>query len=147
MHDVLDAGLGQLAHQRLPALRLDADRHVVQAAEHLGVGPDVEAGKVEERDQVPVADVEEEVRRPWVVAVLDQLGQREAEDVDIFLGDYDAQSLATVYGYKEGWGALGPELADDLLRLMAPGGMQSESKSIEQGEGEKDDPRGTDTGD
>jgi glutamate synthase domain-containing protein 2 len=69
------------------------------------------------------------------------------EDVDIFLGDYDAQSLATVYGYKEGWGALGPELADDLLRLMAPGGMQSESKSIEEGEGEKDDPRGTDTGD
>ncbi len=30
---------------------------------------------------------------------------------------------------------------------MAPGGMQSESKSIEEGEGEKDDPRGTDTGD
>ena len=63
------------------------------------------------------------------------------------LGDYDAQPLSTVYGYKEGWGALGPELADDLLRLMAPGGMQSESKSIEQGEGEKDDPRGVDTGD
>ena len=69
------------------------------------------------------------------------------DDVDIFLGDYDASSLAAVYGYKEGWGALSPELADDLLRLMAPGGMQSESKSIEEGEGEKDDPRGTDTGD
>ena len=60
---------------------------------------------------------------------------------------FDASSLAAVYGYKEGWGALSPELADDLLRLMAPGGMQSESTSIEEGEGEKDDPRGTDTGD
>jgi hypothetical protein len=30
---------------------------------------------------------------------------------------------------------------------MSPGGMRAESRSIEQGEGEKDDPRGTDTGD
>ena len=37
-----------------------------------------------------------------------------AEDVDIFRGDYEARSLAGVYGYKDGWGALGPELADEL---------------------------------
>ena len=31
-----------------------------------------------------------------------------AEDVDIFSGDYEARSLRAVYGYKEGWGTLGP---------------------------------------
>jgi hypothetical protein len=54
---------------------------VVQAAEHLGVRADVQAGEVEEGEQVAVADVEEEVRGAGVVAVLDQLGQREAEHV------------------------------------------------------------------
>ena len=44
-------------------------------------GPDVQAGEVEEGQQVAVADVEEEVRGAGVVAVLDQLGQREAEHV------------------------------------------------------------------
>jgi len=52
---------------------------VVQSAEDLLVWPDVQSGEVEEGDQVAVADVEEEVRRPGVVAVLDQLGQRELE--------------------------------------------------------------------
>src|SRR3712207_8111544 len=52
-----------------------ADGHVVQAAEDLGVRADVQAGEVEEGEQVAVADVEEEVRGPGVVAVLDQLGQ------------------------------------------------------------------------
>jgi hypothetical protein len=69
------------------------------------------------------------------------------EDVDIFRGDYEARSLRTVYGYQEGWGQLGPELTQDLHRLMAPGGMQGESRSIEAGEGEKQNKRGTDTGD
>jgi hypothetical protein len=49
--------------------------------EDFGVRPDVQTGKVEERQQVLVADVEEEVRGPRVVAVLDQLGEREAEQV------------------------------------------------------------------
>ncbi|TQK69411.1 FMN-binding glutamate synthase family protein [Nocardioides sp. SLBN-35] len=39
-------------------------------------------------------------------------------DVDIFNGDYDARSLASVYGYKDGWGELGPELREQVLRLM-----------------------------
>ncbi|AIY18917.1 FMN-binding glutamate synthase family protein [Pimelobacter simplex] len=39
-------------------------------------------------------------------------------DVDIFNGDYDARSLASVYGYKEGWGELGPELREQVRRLM-----------------------------
>jgi hypothetical protein len=38
VHHVLDTGVGELGDQRLPALRLDADGHVVQAAEHRG-GP------------------------------------------------------------------------------------------------------------
>src|SRR3954470_20991670 len=81
VHGVLDAGVGEPLYQLAPALRVDADRHVVQAAEHLGVRADVQAGEVEERDEVAVADVEEEMRGARVVAVLNQLGQREAEYV------------------------------------------------------------------
>ena len=79
--DVLDTGLVEPPTRCVPALGLDRDRHVVQPAEHLGVRPDVEAREVEEGEQVAVADVEEEVRRAGVVAVLDQLGQREPEHV------------------------------------------------------------------
>ncbi|MBM0127848.1 FMN-binding glutamate synthase family protein [Pimelobacter simplex] len=39
-------------------------------------------------------------------------------DVDIFQGDYDARSLASVYGYKDGWGELGPQLSEQVVRLM-----------------------------
>lgn len=70
-----------------------------------------------------------------------------ADDVDIFRGDYDAQSLRAVYGYKDGWGQLGPKLAEGITQLMQPGGMQAETRSIEEGEGEKHRTRGTDTGD
>src|SRR3954468_22460826 len=79
--DVLHPGVGEPLHQLAPALRVDADGHVVQPAEHLGVGADVQAGEVEEGDEVAVANVEEEVRGAGVVAVLDELGQREAEHV------------------------------------------------------------------
>ena len=57
------------------------DREVLQPAEHLGVGPEVEAGEVEERERVAVADVEEEVRGAAVVAVLEHVGERELEQV------------------------------------------------------------------
>jgi hypothetical protein len=43
-----------------------------------------------------------------------------ANDVDIFCGDYEARSLAAVYGYKDGWGELGPELAEEITSLMHP---------------------------
>src|SRR3954469_3068856 len=81
VHGVLHPGVGEPLHQLLPVLGVDADRHVVQAAEHLGVRADVQAREVEERDEVAVADVEEEMRGPRVVAVLDQLGQRESQHV------------------------------------------------------------------
>src|SRR3954464_11742699 len=61
-HGVLHPGVGEPLHQLLPVLGVDADRHVVQAAEHLGVRADVQAREVEERDEVAVADVEEEMR-------------------------------------------------------------------------------------
>ncbi|MBM9458409.1 FMN-binding glutamate synthase family protein [Nocardioides sp. zg-536] len=41
-------------------------------------------------------------------------------DVDIFNGDYEARSLSSVYGYKDGWGELGPQLRDEVTRLMHP---------------------------
>jgi glutamate synthase domain-containing protein 2 len=43
-----------------------------------------------------------------------------ARDVDIFSGDYEARSLAAVYGYKDGWGELGSDLADKITRVMQP---------------------------
>src|SRR3954447_4779984 len=81
VHGVLHPGVGEPLHQLIPPFGGDADGHVVQPAEHLGVGAHVQAGEVEEGQQIAVADVEEEVRGAGVVAVLDQLGQREAQHV------------------------------------------------------------------
>ncbi|MFE4592065.1 FMN-binding glutamate synthase family protein [Streptomyces laurentii] len=39
-------------------------------------------------------------------------------DIEIMNGDYDARSLASVYGYKDGWGELGPELAREITALV-----------------------------
>jgi glutamate synthase domain-containing protein 2 len=41
-----------------------------------------------------------------------------ADDVEIFNGDYEARALGAVYGYKNGWGELGPQLRAELLALM-----------------------------
>ena len=62
-----------------------------------------------------------------------------AEDVDIFCGDYEARSLREVYGYKDGWGTLGPDLAERDHRLMAPARalQQRDRARSRQGEGEK----------
>ncbi|MEV7603072.1 FMN-binding glutamate synthase family protein [Kitasatospora sp. NPDC089797] len=43
------------------------------------------------------------------------------DDVEILNGDYEARTLAGVYGYKEGWGELGPELAAGITALMTAG--------------------------
>ncbi|MET9703709.1 FMN-binding glutamate synthase family protein [Streptomyces griseus] len=40
-------------------------------------------------------------------------------DIDILNGDYDARSLGSVYGYKDGWGSLGSELAEELAELLS----------------------------
>ncbi|RCH64309.1 FMN-binding glutamate synthase family protein [Streptomyces sp. SDr-06] len=39
-------------------------------------------------------------------------------DIEIMNGDYEARTLASVYGYKEGWGELGPERAREITRLL-----------------------------
>ena len=52
---------------------------MVHAPQHFGVWAQVEPGKVEERQRVAVADVEEEVGRTLIVTVLEQLGERESE--------------------------------------------------------------------
>ncbi|MFF8916994.1 FMN-binding glutamate synthase family protein [Streptomyces sp. NPDC015032] len=39
-------------------------------------------------------------------------------DIEIMNGDYDARTLASVYGYKDGWGELGPELAQEITALV-----------------------------
>ncbi|PWI05522.1 FMN-binding glutamate synthase family protein [Streptomyces sp. NWU339] len=42
-----------------------------------------------------------------------------ATDIEIMNGDYDARTLAGVYGYKDGWGKLGPHLAEEITALLA----------------------------
>ncbi|MEV7175424.1 FMN-binding glutamate synthase family protein [Kitasatospora sp. NPDC093679] len=44
-----------------------------------------------------------------------------ADDVEIMNGDYEARTLAGVYGYKDGWGSLGPELAAEITALLTAG--------------------------
>ncbi|MFF0410451.1 FMN-binding glutamate synthase family protein [Kitasatospora sp. NPDC004745] len=43
------------------------------------------------------------------------------DDVEIMNGDYEARTLAGVYGYKEGWGELGPDLRDAITALVTGG--------------------------
>ncbi|WP_310962299.1 FMN-binding glutamate synthase family protein [Nocardioides terrisoli] len=49
------------------------------------------------------------------------------DDVDIFCGDYQAQSLASVYGYEPTWGRLGKEVRDDVREMMRPVAGASET--------------------
>ncbi|MFK0295248.1 FMN-binding glutamate synthase family protein [Streptomyces sp. NPDC090442] len=42
-----------------------------------------------------------------------------AADIEIMNGDYEARTLASVYGYKDGWGELGPQLAEEITTLLA----------------------------
>ncbi|MBL3666356.1 FMN-binding glutamate synthase family protein [Streptomyces sp. M2CJ-2] len=41
-----------------------------------------------------------------------------ATDIEIMNGDYEARTLAGVYGYKDGWGELGPHLAKEITELL-----------------------------
>ncbi|GAA1987194.1 FMN-binding glutamate synthase family protein [Kitasatospora viridis] len=41
-----------------------------------------------------------------------------ANDVEVMNGDYEARTLGGVYGYKDGWGELGPELAAEITALV-----------------------------
>ena len=86
MEAPLSIWCGTPATSSLPRSRshgrgVDRDRDVVQPAEHLGVGAEVEPREVEEGEQVAVADVEEEVVGALVVAVLEDLRQRELEQL------------------------------------------------------------------
>ncbi|WP_100835788.1 FMN-binding glutamate synthase family protein [Kitasatospora fiedleri] len=40
------------------------------------------------------------------------------DDIEVLNGDYEARTLGAVYGYKEGWGRLGPELAAEITALL-----------------------------
>jgi hypothetical protein len=52
----------------------------MQPSEHFAVRTEVETREVEEGKEVPVADVEEEVRRAAVVPVLEELRQGKLEN-------------------------------------------------------------------
>jgi hypothetical protein len=53
----------------------------MEAAEDFGVLPQIQAREIEEGQQIAVAHIEEEVRRTPVVAILEQLSERELEHV------------------------------------------------------------------
>src|SRR5215217_6931538 len=78
---VVDAGLVQAASGGGELAGRDRDGEVLDPADGLGERRMVVAGEVEEAEQVAVADVEEEVAGAGIVAVLDQLDQRESEEL------------------------------------------------------------------
>ena len=41
-----------------------------------------------------------------------------ANDIEIFSGDYEARTLASVYGYKDGWGEIGSQIQKDLMSVL-----------------------------
>jgi hypothetical protein len=112
---------------------------VVQPAEHLGVGADVQAGEVEEGEQVAVADVEEEVRGARVVAVLDQLGEREAEHVLVEADgplDIAADQRRVVQAAGSGGGALAGRAQvclPDPVALLLDGGQVEVAGGVAHG--------------
>lgn len=61
------------------------------------------------------------------------------DDVDVLCGDYEARSLREVYGYRDGWGTLGPDVADQLRQVVGavPGPVAPDPGLLEAGEGEK----------
>src|SRR5207249_2152505 len=73
--EVLDAGLLEPLLRGSELLSGHRDRQVLQAADRLGERWMVVSGKVEEAQQVAIANVEEEVARPDIVTVLDQFDQ------------------------------------------------------------------------
>ena len=66
-------------------LRVDRDGDVVHPADRLAGCRHRVLGKVEEGQQVSVADVEEEVRRARQIPVLEELDQGEPEDLRVEL--------------------------------------------------------------
>src|SRR5690242_18847840 len=116
---VLDAGCLEVGAQRGPLLGCHRDREVVQAAEDFGVRADVQAGEVEKGQQVAVPDVEEEVIGPLVVAVLDDLGQRELQD-SLVEADRPLHVGAQQGGVVDAAGAARRPFGPDVL-IVQPG--------------------------
>ena len=52
----------------------------MEPAQHLGVRPEAEIREVEESKRVVVTQIEEEVGRPFVISVLEELDQWKAEE-------------------------------------------------------------------
>src|SRR5690349_24472319 len=104
------------------------DRDVLHAADGLAERRVVVSGKVEEAEQVAVADVEEEVAGSGVVAVLHQLDQREA---DQFLVEADGlldvsadqrRMVEAASGRRRPVGRLVQILVTELRTALADGG-------------------------
>src|SRR4051794_36069621 len=77
---VRDPVLVQLLPQRRMPVRGYADRDVLDGPDALLGGLQPQAGEVEEPEECGVAEIEEEVRRAGIVAVLGQLDERKAEE-------------------------------------------------------------------
>jgi iron complex transport system ATP-binding protein len=101
------------------------DRDVLHAAEAFGCGFEAKAREVKEPEQGVVAQVEEEVGRPRVVAVLDQLDQRKPEQalverdglLDVAADQRGVMDAATVRRWSNaGWDdVVAPKIRAPLL--------------------------------
>jgi hypothetical protein len=104
---------------------------VVQAAQHFRVRAHVQPGEVEEGQQVAVADVEEKVRGPLVVPVLDHLGQRELQDA-LVKADRPFHVRADQGGVVDAPGAADRPLPG-LVGIPEPGPLRLEGDQIDRG--------------
>ena len=90
---------------------------MVVAAEHFLVRPQPEAGEIEVGEGVAVADVEEEMCRALVVAVLEHLDQREAEHLLVELdGSFDIAADQSDVVHAAGGADRPIVLGDEILR-------------------------------
>jgi hypothetical protein len=71
--------LVELVFEVLPPCWFNGESKMMQPPEHLSVRPEIEAGHVEKRQRVAIADIEEEVCRAPVVTIFEHLGEGELE--------------------------------------------------------------------
>lgn len=80
-----------------------------------GLDPDLKA----QRCAIYLRTLRKELTRVSAAVGVPHPGLITGADVDVLNGDYHASSLAEVYGYRDGWGELGPDLRARLVELMS----------------------------
>ncbi len=103
--EVINAGLLELFLRGIELIRGYRDREVLYAADRLAERGVIVTREVEKTKQVVVADVEEEVTRTDIIAVLDKLDKGESEELLVEadrLLDVTANQREVVYPLHRG---------------------------------------------